>query len=100
MKTWQKLNDSKHQTSFHVIIDLGESVSVGGGYLAATRVEIEASLSSELSGIGEAICTDGGGLSQRGVVLWSNGWGQSATPDGDEQKLAPWVSGNMINKRP
>lgn len=31
----------------------------------------EASLSSELSGAGEAICTDGGGLSQGGLVLWS-----------------------------
>lgn len=71
-----------------------------GGYLAAKRVAGEGSLSSELSGAGEAICTDGGGLSQGGLVLWSNSWGQRATPDGDEEKLASWVSGKMINKRP
>lgn len=82
------------------MINLGKSVSVGEGYLAAKRVAIEASLSSELSGAGEAICTDGGGLSLRGLVLWCNGGGQSATPDGDEEQLAPWVSGNIINKRP
>lgn len=78
MKTWQKLHDPKlRQTSFYVIADLSERVSVGGGYLAAKRVTVEGSLSSELSGVGEAICTDRGGLSQRGLVLWSTGWGQT-----------------------
>lgn len=38
------------QTSFHVITNHSESVSVGGGYLAEKRVEVKASLSSELSG--------------------------------------------------
>lgn len=34
-----------------------------------------------------AICTDGGGLSQRGPALWSNGWGQTVTANREEQKL-------------
>lgn len=46
-----------------------------------------------------AICTDGGGLSQRGPVLWSNGWGQTVTANGEEQKLHSLFPGSALTWR-